>query len=119
MKRKELLILTLAGLSAGAVNGLFGGGGGMVLIPILELMSKNKDRTVFLSSVAVILPISMISLLSTAMCGPLPWKSSLPWLIGSATGGYLSAKWGKKIPALWLHRGLGILMIWGGLRNLC
>lgn len=119
MKRKEIMIPILAGLAAGAVNGLFGGGGGMVLIPILGLLKQPEDRTVFHSSIAVILPISLISLLATALRTPLPWGHALPWLAGSAVGGYLAAKWGKKIPVLWLHRGLGILMIWGGIRNIC
>ena len=108
-----------AGFAAGAVNGLFGGGGGMVLIPLLSLFMKSRDHDLFHSSVAVILPICIISLIGSAMTGSIPWLDALPWLPGSAIGGYIAAKTGKKIPAVWLHRGLGILILYGGIRYLC
>ena len=41
------------------------------------------------------------------------------YLAGSAAGGFLAGIFGKKIPVLWLHRILGIFILWGGIRNLC
>ena len=117
MKPSRICIVAAAGFAAGAVNGLFGGGGGMVLIPLLSLASEGEDTMLFHSSVAIILPLCLVSLAASA--GPLPWQTALPWLPGSAVGGYLAAKWGEKIPALWLHRGLGILILYGGVRYLC
>ena len=38
--------------------------------------------------------------------------------LGSALGGSLAGLWGKKIPTRWLHRGLGVLILWGGIRYL-
>ena len=35
-----------------------------------------------------------------------------------AIGGVLAGMFGKKIPTVWLHRGLGILILWGGIRYL-
>lgn len=119
MKKHPYLGVCLAGLAAGAVNGLFGGGGGMVLIPLLSLLTEQEDQNIFGSSVAIILPICLVSLAATALTGTVAWRNALPWLPGSAIGGYLAVKWGKKIPALWLHRGLGILIICGGVRYLC
>jgi uncharacterized membrane protein YfcA len=119
MKHGNYIGLAAAGFAAGAVNGLFGGGGGMVLVPLLGLIARSEDRTVFSSSIAIILPISVISLIATTFYTSIPWSDAFPWLFGSAAGGYLATKWGKKIPVLWLHRGLGILIIYGGLRNLC
>ena len=39
MKKKSWLGMTLSGLAAGAVAGLFGAGGGMVLVPLLTLLT--------------------------------------------------------------------------------
>ena len=39
MKKRKLTGPILAGFGAGAVNGLFGIGGGMVLIPLLTLLT--------------------------------------------------------------------------------
>ena len=108
--------LCIAGLCAGAVSGLFGAGGGMVLIPLMELLSKSEDRDLFSSSVTVILPICLVSL---AMSGTVSFAEALPYLPGSAIGGFLAVKYGGKIPTIWLHRALGILILWGGIRYLC
>ena len=104
-----------AGLAAGAVNGLFGAGGGMVLIPLLGLLTRMEDDEIFAASLSIILPICIVSLASTET---IAWRDALPWLPGSALGGALAGIWGKKIPVKWLHRGLGIFIIWGGLRYL-
>ena len=111
--------MIIAGSCAGAINGLLGGGGGMVLIPLLCLLTPMKDQDVFSASIAVILPICLVSLTATAFTGSIPWRATLPYLIGSGLGGYLAACYGERIPTRWLHRGLGILILWGGVRYLC
>ena len=119
MRKTKYFGLILAGAAAGTVNGLFGAGGGMVLVPLLMLLTALEPGSVFPSSISIILPICLVSLAVTAMKGSLPWTQALPYLIGSAIGGFLSGIWGKKIPVKWLHRGLGVLIVWGGFRYLC
>lgn len=119
MKKRKYLGRVLAGFGAGTVNGLFGAGGGMVLVPLLSLMTDLEEDEIFASSLAIILPICVVSITVTALTGSLAWRETLPWLIGSAAGGVLAGIFGKKIPVKWLHRGLGILIVWGGLRYLC
>lgn len=119
MKKPKYMGTALAGLCAGAVNGLFGAGGGMVLVPLLSLLTNLEDDEIFSSSIAIILPICIVSLTATAITGTVAWADALPYLIGSAAGGVLAGFFGKKIPTVWLHRGLGILIVWGGLRYLC
>lgn len=109
----------LVGAAAGAVNGLFGAGGGMILVPLLQILVKLEDSDVFPVSISIMLPICLVSLLFYSLHSPLPWAASLPYLIGSAAGGILAGIFGKKIPTLWLHRVLGIFIIWGGWRYLC
>ena len=109
----------LAGSLAGAVNGLFGAGGGMVLVPLLSLLTPLEEESIFPTSVSIILPVCLVSLACTALTSAVPWGQSLPYLIGSAAGGVLAGICGKRIPVKWLHRGLGILILWGGFRYLC
>lgn len=116
---KGIFGTALAGLAAGAANGLFGAGGGMILIPLLTLTTDLEDREVFPASVSIILPICIISLLFS------PWESRpaidkiLYYMIGSAFGGVVCGFIGKKIPTKWLHKILGILILWGGFRYIC
>lgn len=119
MSKNNHLGLILAGLGAGAVTGLFGAGGGMVLIPLLSILTSLKERVVFHSSIAIILPICIVSILSDILSGIFLWSAALPYLIGSAAGGLAAALWGNKIPVKWLHRILGALIIGGGIRYLC
>ena len=107
----------VAGICAGAVTGLFGAGGGMVLVPLLLLLTHIPDKAIFPSSVAIILPIGLTSLLLGSP--KIPLSDALPYLIGSAFGGVVAGLWGRKIPTLWLHRFLGAMILWGGVRYLC
>lgn len=117
--KQNIFVFALAGFLAGAVNGLFGGGGGMVLVPLLGWLGKMEGGSLFSSSIAIIGPICIVSILTSLAYGSFPWSQSMPWLIGSAIGGFAAGKWGQKIPVLWLHRGLGLLILYGGVRYLC
>ncbi len=111
--------IALSGVCAGAINGLFGAGGGMILVPLLSVCGAIKEEEVFPSSVTIILPICLVSLSLSLNIQEFDWVSPLPYFIGSAIGGILCGIFGKKIPTLWLHRILGILILWGGVRYLC
>ena len=116
---KKTWSIFAAGISAGAVNGLFGAGGGMVLVPLLSMLAKLDDDEIFPYSVSMILPICIVSLSYSLLTTEFRWLDAVPYLISSAIGGLLAGLWGRKIPTLWLHRILGILILWGGIRYLC
>jgi len=111
--------MALAGACAGAVNGLFGAGGGMVLVPLLNALTDLKEEEIFPASISVIFPICCVSLGTLAVSGMLDASGALPYLLGGSIGGMLAGKWGSRIPVKWLHRGLGLLILWGGIRYLC
>ena len=116
---KQWLKTAAAGFLAGAVNGLLGAGGGMVLVPLLTLMTDIDDEDIFPASVSIILPICIVSLSISACFQELPIRLALPYLLGSVGGGVLAGLSAKRIPVKWLHRGLGVLILWGGVRYLC
>lgn len=116
---KKYIGPVLAGIGAGAVNGLFGAGGGMVLVPLLTWLTELCDDEIFPASVSIILPICLVSLSLTFQKGAVPWDITWLYLLGSAAGGIIAGLLGKRIPTLWLHRLLGVLILWGGIRYLC
>ena len=118
MQWRKKLRSASAGGAAGAVNGLFGAGGGMVLVPILSGNTDFSESEVFSSSVVIILPICLVSLgVSTGF--QLPWAEAWPFLVGGIPGGILAALLGKRIPLVWLHRFLGAMICYGGIKYLC
>ena len=107
----------LCGAIAGAVTGLFGGGGGMVLVPALTLLTSLEEDQLFPSSVAIILPVCLVSLFLSG--APIPFAEALPYLLGSGVGGIAAGLLAKKIPTGLLHKLLGIMLLLGGVRYLC
>ena len=116
---KKSVGFTISGICAGAVNGLFGAGGGMILVPLLTWLTPMEDREVFPSSVTIILPVCLVSLSFTLQRATIDPGITLCYLAGSVIGGLLAGILAKKIPSLWLHRILGIFILWGGIRYLC
>lgn len=115
----QIVKMALAGGAAGMINGLFGAGGGMVLVPLLVLLTDLNENEIFPASISIILPICLVSLWCYAVTTPLPWREAAPYLLGSVAGGVLAGILGQKVSVKWLHRILGILILWGGWRYLC
>ena len=108
----------LAGLAAGFVNGFFGAGGGMVLVPLLIWLVGLPDKLAFSSAISIILPLCIGSLVIYGRHDMLPLSDALPYLLGGAGGGVLAGLWFQKVPAKWLHLALGALILLGGVRLL-
>ena len=108
----------LAGLAAGFVNGFFGAGGGMVLVPLLIWLVGLPDKLAFSSAISIILPLCVVSLVIYGRHDMLPLSDALPYLLGGAGGGVLAGLWFQKVPAKWLHLALGALILLGGVRLL-
>lgn len=106
----------LSGAAAGLANGLFGAGGGMILVPLLSGWNKAEDKACFTTALAVILPLSAVSLGVYALHGGLPWQTAWPYLIGGFFGGLGGGLLIKHIGVRWLHLAMGLLILWGGVR---
>jgi uncharacterized membrane protein YfcA len=88
--KRQITGAAASGFGAGSVNGLFGGGGGMLLIPGLKSLADVKEDALFSTSVSVMLPVSALTLYLSSSTTPLPWQESIPYLAGSALGGWLA-----------------------------
>lgn len=98
-KKRDAVYLLSAGFLAGAVNGLLGAGGGILIISALSKIMKTDDAdqsNIFVSSLCVMLPISAISCLLYAIEGRLVTEDFelfvLPTVAGGMVGGILSDK---------------------------
>ena len=115
---KKIRRYWLCGALAGAANGFFGGGGGSVLVPLLTGWRGMDQRRAFATSVAVILPLCVLSAAIYLARGRLDVMAALPYLLGGTLGGWLGGRWFQKTRVDWLRRLFGALLIWGGVRCL-
>ena len=108
----------LAGAAAGLVNGLFGGGGGMLLFPLLSRWAGLEERKAFASCVGIILPACAVSAAVCFFQGRLPLLQALPYLLGGALGGAVGGALYRKVPLLWLRRIFALFLLYGAARYL-
>jgi len=59
-----MLTVALVGIAAGFLSGMFGVGGGILIVPGLVLIAKMDQRIAHGTSLAAVLPISAASLVS-------------------------------------------------------
>ena len=108
----------VAGGSAGLANGFFGGGGGMLLVPLLTWWCGLDQRQAFATSIAVILPLCVLSSAIYWLRGGLDFLLALPYLLGGLLGGFLGGRMFKKLNMVWLRRAFALLILYGGVRAL-
>lgn len=117
-KNRENIKYLCIGALAGAANGLFGAGGGLFLVPLFIGWLKMDEKQAFATSVAVIFPLCIASLIVFLLRGNAVFDTALPYVIGGILGGALSGKLFKNISTVWLHRLFGVLIIYGAIRNI-
>lgn len=118
-KEKSIrLAPVIAGGAAGIANGFFGGGGGMILVPLLTRRCGLSQRQAFATSVAIILPLCMLSSVIYWFRGELDLTSALPYLAGGLIGGWVGGKVFKRINMIWLRKAFALLILYGGVRSL-
>lgn len=110
------LLPYLSGAVAGALNGLFGAGGGILLVPLLLRVHKLPAQKAFATSLAIILPLSAVTLAVSLLRGQVDWRAAFPYLLGGAMGGFIAGRQLKRMPVTWLRRLFGALLILSGLR---
>lgn len=81
----------LTGVFAGLVNGVFGGGGGMIVVPMLVYLLKKEPKVAHATAILLILPMSITSGLFYAAFGSFRAEAGIPVTIGVVAGGILGA----------------------------
>ena len=83
---------------------------------MLAAWTGLEQRRAFATSVAVILPLSIVSAIIYWMRGGIDFSIAWPYLIGGAIGGLIAGRIFKRIDMTWLRRIFGALMLYGGVR---
>jgi hypothetical protein len=100
----------LGGTGIGLVNGLFGGGGGMIAVPVLERLLGFEVKQTHATAIAVIAPVCVVSAVPYLWNGCFRGEVVLPTAIGVVAGGALGALLFDKLP-VWLVDALFIMVM--------
>ena len=105
-----------AGLLTGAVNGLFGGGGGMVAVPLLKGMLGYPDKQAHATAIFIIAPVCAASAVVYIINGYAALDVIIPAAVGSVAGGLVGAYFLNKCPKTLINYIFIALMFIAGIR---
>lgn len=116
-KFRGRLLPGAAGLLAGLLNGLLGAGGGTVIVPMLERCGL-PPRKAHATSIAVIVPLCVLSAALYLRGGNLTLTAALPYIPAGLVGAAAAAKLLPHIPERALRRIFGLFMLYAAWRLL-
>lgn len=106
--RPGFFILIVLGAITGMLSGLFGIGGGIVLVPLLVLLLHYPQRLAAGTSVAAILPAAVVGGIGYAVQGNVDWVAAVCLAVGIVGGAQLGSYLLAKIPTGFLR---GLFMV--------
>ncbi len=113
-KRKKKSVW--GGLALGGINGLFGGGGGMVAVPILTDILDYPEKQAHATAILVIAPVCAVSAITYILNGFVDLSVIIPAAIGNVAGGLLGAKFLGKLNKFWVGVTFTAVMLVAGVR---
>lgn len=117
MKKNMRTTYLAGGAAVGAANGLFGGGGGMIAVPVLKAAGREA-RSAHATAIAVILPASVLSGAVYLFYGLVPLSVLIPVALGVSLGGLLGAKLLARVTSRCATFVFAVLMLAAGIRML-
>ena len=85
------------GTAVGLANSLFGGGGGMIAVPLLQKTGLEEKRA-HATAILLILPVSLLSFILYVWQGLYDASVLIPTALGVTAGGFLGAKLLGRMP---------------------
>lgn len=114
----QYLFAALIGLAGGISGGLFGVGGGIVMVPAMVLLMQTNVKTAIGTSLAVIIPTAITGAFKHQQLGNIDWKLAASLVPMAIIGGFVGASLTKHLPAEMLKKLFGGFMILAGCRLL-
>lgn len=114
--KKQNILLILSGVFAGAVNGVFGGGGGMIAVPLLNSLLQKPTNVSHATAILVILPISFASGIMYLFNGYFDAELFIAVGLGVLAGGFFGAELLGKLSAGSITLIFAIIMFAAGIK---
>jgi hypothetical protein len=85
--------VALVGIIAGFTSGLFGVGGGIVIVPTLVLLAGFPHKLATGTSLSAIVPISISGIIGYATAGEIDWAAAGCVATGAVVGAVVGTRW--------------------------
>ena len=95
---RSIGLVVAIGVGAGFLSGMFGVGGGILVVPALVLMLRFDQRLANGTSLGAVLPISISSLVTYWSHDNVDWSMALWLAIGALGGALLGTRWIHVLP---------------------
>lgn len=105
-------IVSLIGLAAGVLSGMFGIGGGIVIVPALILLAHFEPQKATGTSLgALLLPVGFLGMLAYWKRGDVDFRASMILAVGLFLGAFLGAKLGLALSPRMLRRAFAVFLV--------
>ena len=98
---KQIILLIIVGVFGGVINGLFGAGAGLLLVPLIKIVSKLEEKKVHATTLGCVLFMCVASSVIFIINKQVDFELTL-WcfggsLVGAILGTFLLQKFKNKV----------------------
>lgn len=101
----------VVGLGAGLLSGLFGVGGGVVIVPALVLLLRYDQRRAAGTSLAAIVPTASVGVIAYAVAGNVDWAVAFILAAGAVVGAQVGSWLLPRLPVPALQIGFTAFLV--------
>ncbi|MBI5671065.1 MAG: sulfite exporter TauE/SafE family protein [Chloroflexi bacterium] len=113
---ENAIALLIVGLIAGVASGMFGIGGGVVIVPALVILGFDLKEAVGTSLGALLMPVGIFAVIAYYRAGKLKLGIAVPIAAGLIGGSIVGAQIVRSLPTATLQQLYGVFLIWIGWR---
>jgi uncharacterized protein len=87
-------------------GGYFNGGLGILLMALYAVTGESNIHNANALKNLNSLVLSWLSVAAFVVAGAIAWREGVLMAVAATAGGFLGARWAKRLPALWVRRGV-------------
>ena len=107
----QYLYAALIGLGGGVASGMFGIGGGIVMVPAMILLLAQESKVAVGTSLAVIVPTAIVGSFRHHGFANIDWRVVLMLAPTALIGGWIGPQLAESMSNLALKRAFGCLLL--------
>jgi len=113
----QLFLGGLIGLAGGVLSGLFGIGGGLVIVPaLIVVLGMTAKQAAGTSLAALLLPVGILGAIEYWRAGYIDIRVAMLVAVGILIGAFIGARLAIGLPNELIQRAFGILLVLVGVR---